>query len=860
MSQDEWSQLLQTDMDKLFTDREQDQRETITLKKGERRNVTVLFLDIKGFTAMSEKLDPEEVTHIIDNVFKVLTSEILRYGGMVDKYIGDCIMALFGAKKASEDDAERSIRAALGMIEKMDSVNVIMKAKGITLGCRIGINSGLVVAGELGDRGEKDFTVMGDTVNTASRLETAAEVNTIMISEGTREQAGDIFDCEELEPITVKGKSKPLQVYRVRGVLKERVERWDRDTLAKSKAYVGRASEWDALGGFMESYFGGEVPERIKVAGLKADGGMGKSRMAHEFLGRGPCPRGLILKGKTISSADAPYWVFVSVFKNLMGASEGDSVETVRRKWAEFYERLKELPLLDDEKRKDTLAALERHEDYLAYLLGVPSDPETIKKKKPDELKELIFTTFRLFMEAASALEGDGEDGAMYLVLDDLHWIDELSRELIDFLLANLQPVRPTLFVGMYRPDYVPSENWREGENFYQLIIDPLSLDEAVGMVQGMLRGMVLTERLAKVIFEKSGGNPFYLEEITFSLIDREVLIQEEVQEGNPVWVVNPEQEDVELPDSIHGMVQTRIDKLDEEARKLLFEASVLGMEFSTNLLAEVHERAGGERGQLDQLLDELVAARMVIASGGAGEQGDRFYVFANVLICEVCYNTLLNYNKQVLHGLLGECVEELYGDGEVPADEHYRLAHHFEKGEKADKAVFYLESAADQCARQFSSRAAVELYGRLLDLLDQAEMIATEKNTCRLRNMFKLAQVEYLAGMLDEAFGHFSECGKLAGPAGDYKTLCSVLTSAGEIERIREHADKALKFFEKSLELAGKLGLDEQAADNLVNIGIVMEEGGDYQEAMEYFQQALARAVTDEQRQNISHYIYQRA
>ena len=236
MSADEWSQLLQTDMDGLLTGHEQVKAEIIKLKKGERRNVSVLFLDIKGFTAMSEKLDPEEVTQIIDNIFKVFTSEILRYGGMVDKYIGDSIMALFGAKKASEDDAERAIRAALGMLDKMVQVNKIIDLKGIELGCRVGINTGLVVAGELGGRGKRDFTVMGDTVNIASRLETAAEVNTILVSENTRAQARNVFDYKSLEPIKVKGKSKSLKVYRVHGVLKKPKERWDRDTLAKSRA------------------------------------------------------------------------------------------------------------------------------------------------------------------------------------------------------------------------------------------------------------------------------------------------------------------------------------------------------------------------------------------------------------------------------------------------------------------------------------------------------------------------------------------------------------------------------------------------------------------------------------------------
>ena len=246
-----------------------------------------------------------------------------------------------------------------------------------------------------------------------------------------------------------------------------------------------------------------------------------------------------------------------------------------------------------------------------------------------------------------------------------------------------------------------------------------------------------------------------------------------------------------------------------------------------------------------------------MIGTHGEGDQG--FGVFSNVLISEVSYNTLLNYNKTLLHGLLGECIEEIYGDGEVPKDEHYRLAHHYEKGDKAEKAVFYLESAADQCHTQFLTGAAIEQYARLLEMLDKAGLGDDEKNDSRLRNTFKLAQVEYLANRLDEAFTHFSASSKLAQQAGDYKMLCGVLTSAGEIERIRENPEKAMKFFEKSLELADKLGLDEQAADNLVNIGIVMEEGGDYSEAMDYFQQALGRAANDDQRQNISYYIFQR-
>ena len=853
MSADEWSQLLQTDMDRLLTGQEQAKAEIIKLKKGERRNVSVLFLDIKGFTSMSEKLDPEEVTQIIDNVFKVLTSEIVRYGGMVDKYIGDAIMALFGAKKASEDDAERAIRAAIGMLGKMGNVNAILDPKGIELGCRIGINTGLVVAGELGGRGERDFTVMGDTVNTASRLETAAEVNTVLVSESTRAQAGDIFDYKALEPIKVKGKSKPLNVYRVQGVLKERVERWDRDTLAKSRAYVGRKTEWEELEAFVNNYFKSKPGAHVPVIGLRADGGMGKSRLIYEFISRGACLKGMVLKGKTISYAEAPYWVFVSVMKNMMGVSEGDTVETVRERWEALLERLNEFSRLPEDARESARQSLAEHEDYLAYLLGVARETARIKAVKPDKLKKVIFEAFRVFLEAASALPDEAE--ALYVVFDDLHWVDELSRELIDYLMDNLKPARRMLFITMFRPDYKPSEHWSQGINYFELQIKPLSLEESTEMVQKMLNGLVLTDQLKNLIYDKSGGNPFYIEEITFSLVEQEVLVQDDqIQPGNPIWIVNPSEKDVQLPDSIHGMVQTRIDKLDEQARELMFEASVIGMEFNGDLLGELHARAGGERKKMHDLLEDLEMARMIVPKAA------ETFVFANVLIAEVSYNTLLNYNKTVLHGLVGECIEEIYEGEKVPEDEHYRLAFHFEKGDKSDKAIGYLESAGDQCATRFSNSAAIECYTKLLAQLKSSKKSEEEKTRIRLHNTFRLAEIEYLIGALDKAYQHYAECSKISQQLKDYEMLCSVLTRAGEIDRIRENPEKAVRFFEKSLELAEKLGLDYYAADNLANLGIVQEESGDYDTAMEYFQKALARATTDEQRQNISHYIFQRS
>ena len=863
MANDQWSNLLTTDMDKLFVGKERKPVQRIQLKKGERRNVSVLFLDIKGFTAMSEKLDPEEVTQIIDNVFKVLTAEIIRYGGMVDKYIGDCIMALFGAKKASEDDAERAIRSALGMLERMDQVNNILTEKEIKLGCRVGINTGLVVAGELGGDEKRDFTVMGDTVNTASRLETAAEVNTILVSEHTRAQAGDIFNYEALEPIKVKGKVKPLKVYRVHGVLKDRVERWERDSLAKSKKYVGRDQEWSEFGNYIEKAFSAPPGSPVQAVGLRADGGMGKSRMVYEVLSRGECPRGLMLKGKTISYTAAPYWIFISLIKNMLGVQEGETAETIRQKWESLLEKLLRFERLPEDENGQRAETLKEHEDYLAYLLGVARETDRIKTIDPDKLKKFIFESFRIFLEAAGAQGDEGE--VMYLMLDDLHWIDELSQELIDYLMEELNPVRPSLIVTMFRPDFQISSNWKKGENYNEVQLKPLSLEQTTEMVEGMLPGLHLTDELRQLIFNKSSGNPFYIEEITFSLIDQQVLIpDEEIQPGNRIWVVDKPVEQVELPDTIHGMVQTRIDKLDEKVRILLLEASVIGMEFSVEVLSDLHLKTNETEGSLDDLLAEIEKARMAHPKSTA-ETTDQSrkteYIFSNTLIAEVCYNTLLHYNRKLLHGLLGECIEEMYGGKEkVPEDEHHRLAFHFEKGDKADKALPYLESSADQCATQFSNKAAIENYERLLDLLEKAKLDSSEAEELRMRNIFKLAQIEYRIGSLDKAYNHFAECCRISQSRKDIRQLCRALTRAGEIDRIKERPEKAMRFFQKSLELAEKLGDDFYRADNLANIGIVMEEGGDYTGAMEYFQKALELATTDEQRQNISHYIFERA
>ena len=239
-----WSEVLKSDLDKLTQWTALRRRpETVRLKEGERRMVTILFLDIQGFTAMSEKLDPEDVQLIVDHCFTILTGEVEKYHGYVDKYEGDRLMALFGFRQASELDCEQAVRAALGMREKFSEINRILAQRDISVGIRIGIHTGLVVTGRIGKGRDRDFTVLGDAVNLASRLENHAPPGEILVSEDVRRAAGEVFLFDSLGEIQVKGKSRPVSVFIVLGLNPERTERWERSPFTRRSAYVRRDIE-----------------------------------------------------------------------------------------------------------------------------------------------------------------------------------------------------------------------------------------------------------------------------------------------------------------------------------------------------------------------------------------------------------------------------------------------------------------------------------------------------------------------------------------------------------------------------------------------------------------------------------------
>jgi len=464
--------------------------EALELHEGERREVAVLFADMKGFTALSERLDPEQVRMILDKLLQLFTLCVRQYGGYVDKYEGDLVMALFGAKVASERDTERAIHAALQMLAKLKQFNALLAKNpmvhGVELGVRIGINTGLVTTGRVGAKREGDFTVYGDTVNLASRMESNAPVGRIMVPGETMRIVKEVFEFEDHGKIEVKGKSEPVSVFLVKGLKAKPVQRWH----VKRSAYVGRDKELATL---HEKYdvamnrlkkTPGVLEEKPIVIGIKGLAGLGKSRLLYEFLKSkaetpgvpkrttgdsqdsqtetsvvrrtpGVSAVSATLHGTTPRISQNPYCVFTSMIKDYLNISQIDSPQVVKEKLEAGFQAL-EADLNDEREVRDLRDIL----PIVGFLLGVKYDDVRLQLKGK-ELCSYLQTAIRYFLEATAA-KANHSGFPLLVILENLQWLDEASWTTLDFLMLtlNLEEKRKQkyfkhlLFILVYRPEY----------------------------------------------------------------------------------------------------------------------------------------------------------------------------------------------------------------------------------------------------------------------------------------------------------------------------------------------------------------------------------------------------------------------
>jgi adenylate cyclase len=607
----------------------------------ERRLVTVLFVDMVGFTSRSESADPEDVREIQRAYFDAASAEIERFGGTVEKYIGDAVMAIFGAPRAHDDDPERALHAALAIREAVARLD-----QGLEV--RIGLNSGEVVGGPApGAAQPGEYTVTGDAVNVAARLQQAADANEILVGPMTRRLAADQFEFAPVPPLQLKGKAEPVEAWRLVAALPERSR-----VRGGEAPLVGRRRELALLDAALDDAGDGSA----LLVTLSGEAGIGKSRLALETRARAQ-QRGFEAIWATAVSyrSAAPYYLVTQLVAQLTG----------RRGSQELREALAAQAGSNVE-----ATTLDRWVAALAELRDVDAPAAATLAGVTPEARQ------RLVVQALAALLGErAKDRPQLIVLDDLQWADASSLAVLDELLA-LASAQPLLVLMLQRPGW--SNPWSSRSNYQQLNLDRLRESEAQELIRSLSGGGEIDQATAVQLLARSGGNPFFLEELVRA---------------------SGHEDGHRLPETIHELLLARIDGLPAESRSALQVASVIGMEFGERTLAAI-ERGGNVEEALRTLQrDDLIVVR-------GGDVNDRLFAMRHPLVHEVAYRSLLLSRRRELHRLIGGWLEEHVGD-EALAE----IAEHYRSSDALDKARHYLPLAAERAAQLNAQREALDRY-----------------------------------------------------------------------------------------------------------------------------------------------------
>ncbi|MFY9822005.1 MAG: adenylate/guanylate cyclase domain-containing protein, partial [Thermoanaerobaculia bacterium] len=651
--------------------------------EGERKQVTVLFCDLVGSTALADRIGPEAMHVLLNRFFELALGEVHRYGGTVNQFLGDGFMALFGAPIAHEDHARRSVIAALGLQKRLgEPSEELWGVEGVELQFRMGINTGWVVVGGIGDQLRMDYTAVGDTTNLAARLQQHSEPGWILISESTSRLLAGEVKLEALPPLQVKGKQEPIQAYRVLGfnVLGEQAQA---GTLT---SFVGRRRELEVLHELSEQAAGGEG----QVAGLAGEAGSGKSRLLQELRQQALDASSALLGGRCLSyGTNVPYLPLLYLLRNYWEIGEGDSVAAITNKVAASLQR----------------AGLDvaEHLPYLLHFLGVEEGTERLADLSPQALQTRTFSVLRQMIISLA------RERLVVLEIEDLHWADKASEDFLAYLIEGLAATR-LLILLTYRSGYLPQ--WLEKSYATQITMRRLSPQDSQAVVESVLRSTDLPEDLARMIVDKADGNPFFLEELTRAVVEGQ------------------SRADLAVPDTIHGVLMARIDRLPEEHKRLLQTASILGREFSLDLLQAIWE----SKEAAPLLLADLKRWEFIHEKLGAEKPT---YFFKHALTQEVVYQSLLSGRRQALHLAAGRALETLYADR--LQDVYDSLAHHFPKSGEHAKAVTYLSLLGERAARSYAHADAAKALREALTHAGQ--LPAAQRDRRSLEVILQLAE-----------------------------------------------------------------------------------------------------------------------
>jgi class 3 adenylate cyclase/tetratricopeptide (TPR) repeat protein len=733
--------------------------------EGERKQVTVLFADIRSSMELQEGVDPEAWHRVMDRFFQILTEGVHRFEGTVNQYTGDGIMALFGAPIAHEDHAQRACHAALRLQEELRAYSEdLRRTHGLAFAVRMGLNSGEVVVGKIGDDLRMDYTAQGHTVGLAARMEQLAYPGSVYASAHTADLVSGFFRLRDLGEFRLKGVREPVRVFELEGEGGLRT-RLDLSRARGFSRFVGRGDEMGILEAALQESHGGAG----QVVGVVGEPGVGKSRLCVEFL-EACGSRGVAThRGHGVAHGQSiPFLPVLEWLRQFFGAMPHDADQAVREKVAGRV-------LLLDESLRESLP-------LLFDFMGVPDPERPAPRLDPEARQRRLYSMVGDLLRARAARE------PTVVLLDDLHWFDTSSDAFLEEI-ARIIPDTRALLVVNFRPEY--RADWMEAPFYRAIDLAPLGPDAARELLDELLGTDPSLGELADRIAERSGGNPFFMEEVVQSLAESGALA------GARGAFLLARPDEVSIPTRVRSILEARIDRLAEREKRTLQTASVIGKRFAEGVLVRV----------LDLSEPDLVPALRMLEDGGFVHrepvEGGPEYSFRHPLTQEVAYGAQLREARASVHRKVAEVLRDLHRE---KLDEHAALlAHHYEgAGELLDAASWRRRAARRLGTTDFTE--AQHHWQKVQELLDEVPP-SREVEELRLEACIELLNLSWRVGgdaeEIDAIFAQGMELGKRLGNAASLAILHTAYANAqgvqfGNLERYVEHTGEAARIAEE--------------------------------------------------------------
>jgi class 3 adenylate cyclase len=694
--------------------------------EGERKQVTVLFADLKGSMELLADRDPEEARQLLDPVLERMMAAVHRYEGTVNQVMGDGIMALFGAPIAHEDHAVRACYAALSMQEALRHYAAeLRRTQGLTVQIRVGLNAGDVVVRAIGNDLYMDYSAIGQTTHLAARMEQLATPGSILLTAATLRLVEGFVRVNALGPVPIKGLAEPIEVFELVGAsaIRRRLQATAAHGLTR---FVGRQQELTALQQTLERTGAGHG----QVVAVVGEAGVGKSRLVYEFVHSHHTPGWLVLESASVSYGKAtPYFPVIDLLKRYSHVEERDDVRTIHAKVTGQVLTL-------DPALQDVVPAL------LSLLDALPEDSPFLKLDPPQR-RQRTLDALKLLLLRESQVQ------PLLLVFEDLHWIDAETQALLNSLVESL-PTTHILLLVNYRPEY--QHGWGSKTYYMQLRLDPLPPASADAFLQALLGDDPSLAPLKPLLIARTEGNPFFLEESVHILVETGVLV------GQPAaYRLAQALRTIQVPATVQAVLAARIDRLRPEEKRLLQTAAVIGHEVSLPLLRAIAECPDDA---LHRSLEQLQAAEFLYETRLFPEHE---YTFKHALTHEVAYGSLLQERRRALHARIVEALEALAGDH--LAEQVERLAHHALRGEVWDKALTYCQQAGEKAMARSAHREAVGSFEQALRALTH---LPESHDMCEQAVDLRLA--------LRSALRPFGEFGRILAALREAESLAATL------------------------------------------------------------------------------------